>query len=285
MTTQANYLLNSLFERSKVLHSNINGCRLVWREWGYQNVGRQPIVLLHGGSGAWNHWVRNIPVLEKGFHILALDLPGCGDSSDPPKPYDAESLATIVSSSIDEVLESYSSFDLIAFSFGGFLSGLIAHLQKRRINRLTLIGSPILGLTGIGPANELVEVPKEISETEAVPLYLHNLRKLMVFKPESADDLALEIHVENMAKARLRSRGIARTSILAESLKNLPCPLHCIFGEKDTTLHPDLAGVKKYVEDIHPGASFYIIEDAGHWVQFEAYEKVNSILQEILNED
>ena len=99
-------------------------------------------------------------------------------------------------------------------------------------------------MTGIGPANELVEVPKEISETEAVPLYLHNLRKLMVFKPEAADELALEIHVENMAKARLRSRGIARTSILAESLKNLPCSLHCIFGEKDTTLHPDLAGVK-----------------------------------------
>ena len=107
----------------------------------------------------------------------------------------------------------------------------------------------------------------------------------MVFKPEAADELALEIHVENMAKARLRSRGIARTSILAESLKNLPCSLHCIFGEKDTTLHPDFAGIKKYVEDIHPGASFYIIEDAGHWVQFEAYKKVNSILQEILNED
>ena len=174
MNTQANYLLNSLFERSKVLHSNINGCRLIWREWGYQNVGRQSIVLLHGGSGAWNHWVRNIPFLEKDFHILALDLPGCGDSSDPPKPYDAESLAAIVSSSIDEVLKNYSSFGLIAFSFGGFLSGLIAHLQKQRINRLTLIGSPILGLTGIGPANDLIEVPKGISKTEAVPLYLHN---------------------------------------------------------------------------------------------------------------
>ena len=178
------------------------------------------------------------------------------DSSDPPKPYDAESLAAIVSTVSTKFLKIIlpSASGVLV---GGFLSGLIAHLQKQRINRLTLIGSPILGLTGIGPANDLIEVPKGISKTEAVPLYLHNLRKLMVFKPEAADELALEIHVENMAKARLRSRGIARTSILAESLKNLPCSLQCILGEKDTTLHPDLAGVNKYVEDIHPGASFY----------------------------
>lgn len=107
----------------------------------------------------------------------------------------------------------------------------------------------------------------------------------MVYKPESADELALTIHIENMAKARLRSRGIARTSILAESLKNLPCSLHCLFGEKDTTLYPGLDGIEKYVRDIHPSASFDIVENAGHWVQFEASEKVNTILSQILNKN
>ena len=116
-------------------------------------------------------------------------------------------------------------------------------------------------------------------------MYLHNLRQLMVHKPESADELALTIHIENMAKARLRSRGIARTLVLADSLKDLPCSLHCLFGEQDTTLHPDLNGIEKYVRDIHPGASFEIVEDAGHWVQFEASERVNAILSRILTEN
>jgi len=285
MNIQAHSLLNNLDNRSSLQRSNVDGCYLTWRAWGSQNIDKRPVVLLHGGFGAWNHWIRNIPVLEKDFNVLAVDLPGCGDSSDPPKPYTAKSLADIVSSSLDEVLGRDAPFDLIAFSFGGFLSGLIAHSQKRRINSVTLIGSPILGLTGDGPANDLIEVPKELSELEKKPMYLHNLRQLMVHKPESADELALTIHIENMAKARLRSRGIARTLVLADSLKNLPCSLHCLFGEQDTTLHPDLDGIEKYVRDIHPGASFDIVEDAGHWVQFEAPERVNAILSRILTEN
>ena len=206
MNIQARSLLNNLNKRSNLQHSNVNGCCLTWRTWGEKNIDRRPVVLLHGGSGAWNHWVRNISALEKDFNVFAVDLPGCGDSSDAPKPYTAESLATIISSSLDDVLGEHVSFDLIAFSFGGFLSGLIAHLQKQRINSVTLIGSPILGLTGDGPANDLIEVPKELSEVEKKPMYLQNLRRLMVYKPESADELALTIHIENMAKARLRSR-------------------------------------------------------------------------------
>ena len=166
MNIQAHSLLNNLDDRSSLQRSNVDGCCLTWRAWGSQNIDRRPVVLLHGGFGAWNHWIRNIPVLEKDFNVLAVDLPGCGDSSDPPKPYTAKSLADIVSCSLDEVLGQDAPFDLIAFSFGGFLSGLIAHSQKRRINSVTLIGSPILGLTGNGPANDLIEVPKELSELE-----------------------------------------------------------------------------------------------------------------------
>ena len=51
------------------------------------------------------------------------------------------------------------------------------------------------------------------------------------------------------------------------------------------TLYPDLDGIEKYVRDIHPGASFDIVEDAGHWVQFEAPDRVNEILSRILTEN
>jgi pimeloyl-ACP methyl ester carboxylesterase len=214
--------------------------------------------------------------------MLVVDLPGCGDSADPPKPYDAASLVAILSNGVDLILPENSRFILISFSFGGVLSGLLAHSQARRINSLTLVGSPILGLTGTGPANELVEVPRDLSIDEAAPFYRHNLQKLMIYNPESVDDLALTIHTTNMAKARLRSRGIARTSVLADSLRNLPCPLNCIFGDKDTTLDPHLSGIRNYVDEIHPGVHFYVIPDAGHWVQFEAWQQVNKLLMEVL---
>lgn len=255
---------------------------MAWRVWNDENDARPPVVLLHGGFGSWNHWVRTIPVLEADFRVIAADLPGCGDSAAPPRPYDAESLAAIVSAGLDVVAPGEQPFDLVSFSFGGVISGLIAHAQARRIRSLTLIGSPVLGLTGTGPANDLVAVRPELPRAEAAPLHRGNLQKLMVHDPEAADTLAVTVQLDNMAKARLRSRGIARSMVLADSLRDLPCRLNCIFGDRDVTLDPDLAGIRAYIEEILPGSPFHVVPGAGHWVQYEAADTVNGYLLDLL---
>lgn len=278
----AKAILGSLLARCREIQTPCGDGRMMWRAWNGDRPALPTIVLLHGGSGAWNHWVRNIASLEPGFRVIAADLPGCGDSADPPHPYDAESLAAILSNGLDLVVPDEAPFHLVAFSFGGILSGLIAQAQARRIRGLTLVGAPILGLTGTGPANDLVEVPRDLPAKAAAPLYRRNLRKLMVHDPAAVDALAMTLHMANMAKARLRSRGIARTSVLADSLRDPPCQLNCIFGEHDVTLHPDLGGVRDYVESIHPGGDFRTISGAGHWVQFEASEAFNAMLADIV---
>jgi 2-hydroxy-6-oxonona-2,4-dienedioate hydrolase len=278
-------ILDDLLTRCREIRSPCGDGALVWRVWGDDEPNRPTVVLLHGGFGAWNHWVRNIAVLETHFRVVAVDLPGCGDSDDPPRPYDGESLATLLSDGLGLAVPDDAPFDLVSFSFGGIVSGLIAHAQARRIRSLTLVGSPVLGLTSTGPANDLVNVPRDLPADEAAPLYRGNLQKLMMHDPVAVDDLAMTLHMANMAKSRLRSRGIARTSILADSLRGLPCHLNCIFGDGDVTLHPDLAGIRDYVESIHPGASFRVIPNAGHWVQFEAHEVFNATLLDVLSRD
>ncbi|MBG03409.1 MAG: hypothetical protein CMM59_04965 [Rhodospirillaceae bacterium] len=276
-------LLDALLARSEEIRTPCGDGEMVWRVWGRDNSERPPVVLLHGGFGAWNHWVRNIPVWEKDYRLVAADLPGCGDSASLPRPYDAEDLAKVVSAGIDVAVPDQQPFDLVTFSFGGVISGLIAHKQAQRIRSLTLIGSPVLGLTGTGPANDLVVVRPDLPVDEAAPLHRSNLQKLMVCNPEAADDLALTIQLENMSKARLRSRGIARSMVLADSLRDLPCQLNCIFGDADVTLDPDLASVRAYVEDIHPNVAFHVLPDVGHWAQYEASAAVNALLPELID--
>jgi 2-hydroxy-6-oxonona-2,4-dienedioate hydrolase len=275
-------ILGSLLARCREIRTPCGDGDMTWRLWNEGRTDLPVLVLLHGGSGAWNHWVRNIPSLEGDFRVIAADLPGCGDSAEAPRPYDAASLAAILSMGLDAVLEDEEPFDLVSFSFGGILSGLIAHGQARRIRSLTIVGSPILGLTSTGPANDLVEVPRNLSPEEAAPLYRRNLQNLMVHDPDAIDELAMTLHLANMAKARLRSRGIARTKVLAESLRGLPCRLNCVFGGSDPTLYPDLEGVRDYVLSIHEGTDFRVIQGAGHWVQFEASEAFNRILPELI---
>lgn len=280
--TDPNAILDALLARCDEIRTPCGDGSLMWRVWGGDGPARRQVVLLHGGFGAWNHWVRTIPVLEPHFRVIAADLPGCGDSGDPPRPYDAPGLASLLSDGLTHAVPGGAPFDLVSFSFGGVLSGLIAQAQARRIRSLTIVGSPILGLTSTGPANALAPVPSGLTPDEAAPLYRGNLEKLMVRDPRAVDDLAMTLHMANMAKARLRSRGIARTSVLAESLRDLPCRLNCVFGEYDVTLYPDLAGVRAFVEEIHPGADFRVIRNAGHWVQFEAAAPFNATLLNLL---
>lgn len=271
-------VLDSLLARSREIRTPCGDGDMVWRVWGTEDDGRARVVLLHGGSGAWNHWVRNIPVLEERFQVIAADLPGCGDSGDPAEPYDADSLAAIVSDGLDIVVPDGGAYDLVSFSFGGVISGLVAQRQGTRMRSLTIVGTPILGLIKTGKANDLVAIPADLSPEEAAPLYRGNLEKLMVHDPAAIDDLAMSLHMENMAKVRLRSRGIARRHPVAPDLAGAQYDLNFIFGECDPTLAPDLAGVRAHVSEQHPDAGFHVVPGAGHWVQFEAPEAFNTIL-------
>src|SRR5215831_4771929 len=81
-------------------HTRAAGGSMVWRAWG---EGR-PLLLLHGASGSWTHWIRNILPLAEHFRVLAPDLPGFGDSDALPEPHTAERLADGVVSGLDEIL-------------------------------------------------------------------------------------------------------------------------------------------------------------------------------------
>jgi len=48
---------------------------IVWRCWGEGT----PLVLLHGGTGSWLHWIRNVEALSCDMMVVVPDLPGSGE--------------------------------------------------------------------------------------------------------------------------------------------------------------------------------------------------------------
>lgn len=115
---------------------------VAWHVWG----NGPALVLLHGGSGSWNHWIHTIPAFANGCRVLAADTPGIGDSPTPSEPHTIEGVAEIVSEGIDELVPDETRFDLVGFSFGGLVGGQVALLQPHRVRSLTIVGSPPFGL-------------------------------------------------------------------------------------------------------------------------------------------
>src|SRR5947208_8099049 len=81
---------------------------MVWRVWG---EGR-PLVLLHGASGSWTHWIRNVLPLAEQFRVLAADMPGFGDSDLPPGLHTAEGLADVVASGLEVLVPAPGPLDV-----------------------------------------------------------------------------------------------------------------------------------------------------------------------------
>lgn len=238
---------------------------MVWRYWA--NDG-PPVVLLHGGSGSWNHWVRNIAALvAAGRQVWVPDLPGFGESARPPDGGDADAVPAPLEAALRTLLGDVA-VDLVGFSFGGMVGGLLAAQQPARVRRLILVGAPALG----------IEPERRISlrawshlppgaEYDAVQR--SNLATMMLAGPDSVDDLALALHTTNLPRDRMRLRRISRTDILKRTLPDIVCPIYGIWGERDVLYHgvahelaPTLARAPEY-------RWLRSIPDAGHWVQYE----------------
>jgi 2-hydroxy-6-oxonona-2,4-dienedioate hydrolase len=247
---------------------------MVWRVWG----AGPPLVLLHGGYGSWTHWIRNVLVLARRFTVIAPDLPGLGESATPPEPHTAEDLAAIVVKGLEIVLPNDAAPHIAGFSFGGVLGGHVAAQLGDRLRALTIVGSNGLGL--VRQPTALQRVPAGVSAEDALAVHRHNLGALMIADPAKIDELAAYIQSENAPRGRVRSRRFSRADTLARALPLVKARLDGIWGARDATAYPYLDERAHVLRSFQPGARFEVIAGAGHWVQYEAAARFNSILAE-----
>ena len=100
---------------------------MVWHIWG----NGPALVLFHGGTGSWLHWVRNVEALARDFTVLAADLPGSGDSGTLEPPITVDGMAARLHAGIVELLGQDPRFSLAGFSFGGLIGSHVAGAHGR----------------------------------------------------------------------------------------------------------------------------------------------------------
>ena len=96
--------LSPLAAAARVAETPCGSGSMVWRVWGEG----APLVLLHGGSGSWRHWARNIGPLGAGRMVITPDLPGLGDSAMPEGVSTPEGVAEILARGLDRILPAGS---------------------------------------------------------------------------------------------------------------------------------------------------------------------------------
>ena len=265
-------LLDGLSETAEVLFTVHEGRKIAWRRWG----NGPAVVLLHGASGSWRHWVRNIAFFSGERTVLTPDLPGFGDSDEPDYPASMDLMGEGLASGLDRILPHGERYDLVAFSYGGSMASQLLLRHKDRQRSVTLPAAAGLAETRVPPMLSVRgKTGRDLLEAHRV-----NLANIMIAKPECIDALALRIQHENTVNARLKVRNLQRGPGLKETLDGFKGNVAAIWGEGDTFLYPGaLEERKSTLLALQPNATIQTIPQTGHWLAYEAAEIFNEYLR------
>ena len=263
------------FSEQKIILSKEN-TKISFRIWGQSG----PIlVLLHGGYGSWMHFLKNVEELSKNFQVIVPDMPGFGESESLPKVPNLDEYAQTLVDALSS-LTNGSNYNIIGFSFGSAIGSHMIKFAGDSVNRLTLVG---YNRTGNMPFKR----PKMLSwraaktEEELNTAQRHNLSVMMIHKQEKIDDMAINLQTLNTKGAKVRSLEIVASHDLPNRILNISQPIDIIWGEFDVTLINGIDDAQNRMKELIPDVKFHIIQNSGHWIQFEEYEKFNSTIEKI----
>lgn len=267
-------------EMARMERTSCGGGNVVWRIFGEG----PPLVLLHGGSGSWNHWLRNIPALASHYRLLVPDLPGHGESATAPGEATGPNVAAPLADGLRELLPSDETYSIAGFSFGGIIGGCIAAREKARVANLVVCGSNGLGLrrAELGGFRHWrgIDDPTALADAHRT-----NLGIVMLADPANIDDLAVHLQARNLPLARMKSRLIAVTDILRDMLPLVTARLNGIWGDRDAYAAPYMDERIELFRSIQPDCDIRVIPGAGHWVMYEQAGAFNATLLELLAAD
>jgi pimeloyl-ACP methyl ester carboxylesterase len=257
-----------------VEYSGVNGLTLAADEWnrGADAAADRPtILMLHGGGQNRFSWKNTGQVLaDEGFHVVALDSRGHGDSDRAPDAdYDVETLTADVMHVLDAIDRPVN---LIGASMGGLTGILVAdQAGPDRVTRLVLVdvvprfeknGSARIrefmfsGLHGFGSLEEAAD---------AVAAYLpHRTR------PRSPEGLKKNLrlrdgrwywHWDPAFMTKPGDDPQRRTEKFEHAAADLTIPVLLIRGKLSDVVSPE--GVRHFLDTV-PNAEFVELSEAGH---------------------
>jgi 2-hydroxy-6-oxonona-2,4-dienedioate hydrolase len=247
------------------------------------------LLMLHGTTGHAEAYVRNLAAHAEHFNVYAIDFIGHGYSSKPEHPLE-------ISHYVDQVLEvidavGYRSASVSGESLGGWVAARIAQLHPAKVDRLVLntmggtMANPVvmeriytLSMEAAkDPTWERVKARLEwlMADPRMVTDDLIRTRQMIFEQPQWP--MACEM---NMA---LQDLDIRRRNMLSDDdLRAIDAPSLVIWTTKDPS-GPVAEGER--ISQLLPNGSLAVIDQAGHWPQYEQPETFNKLSLDFLLED
>ena len=254
----------------------------------------EPVVLLHGLSGHAESWARNVVPLAERFRVLAVDMIGHGLTEKPERPY---LLPTYVEH-LQAVLHAAGADEahLVGQSLGGWVAAWLALEQPAAVRTLTLVTTAGLkvNLATEGMQQLQAQVRSVTQKALGAPSRESVRARLewLMHRPETVTDELVELRYRIFLREDSRrtmgqmvdevtSDANLAYALTEDRLRSLETPTLVLWSRHNPTtswMEGEAAAA------VIPKGRFELLEDCGHWPQFEDPERFNAIALAFLSE-
>lgn len=125
----------------KLNYAQIDGLTICYGEKGKRHKDKPSMILIHGFTACKFMWAPIVKNFSHDYHVIAVDLPGHGDSDTPSEDEDLSHTETVqkMRKLLRKLEFDTTPFHLIGMSMGGALAGLYAAEYPEQIHSLSLI--------------------------------------------------------------------------------------------------------------------------------------------------
>lgn len=246
----------------------------------YKEEGQgETLLLIHGFCGSSEYWNKVIPKLSEKFRVIAIDLPGHGESKGHDSVKEIDQYALVIKNFLEEL--NIDKVTMFGHSLGGYITLAFAESYSQYLKGFSLIHS-----TSFPDSKEA----KEGRTTSAEKIDNAGLDKFIdglvpkLFAPDNVETQKQSIeNVKNIGYgttplgAKNALHAMKERTDRTKALVNTELPILLIAGEND-----QLIPVDKTFTASGENIKQVVIKGVGHMSMYEAPEELsNAILSYI----
>lgn len=234
-----------------------------------------PLVLIHGSGEDKDNWTMVSNYLTDRFRVIALDLPGFGDSDKPAEGcYTAQDQAENVKTFVHAL--GLTSFHLGGHSLGGKIAAIYAAKNPSEVKSLWLLAPA--GVYSARPS----EMQTLLSQGVRIPIFgrtLEEYDRLLHFVMNNPPQIPRPVKKALIERAaadyelhnRIYQEIYKEAFPLEEIARDLTMPTRIVWGDQDRILNPSGA---KILDTLLPDSSVLLLKGIGHAPMIETPELV-----------
>ncbi|CAA9470393.1 MAG: alpha/beta hydrolase fold [uncultured Solirubrobacteraceae bacterium] len=253
-----------------------------------------PLIFIHGLSGCWQNWLEQIPHFARDHRVIAVDLPGFGQSEMPAEEISVSGYADAIDALMTEI--GIDAARIVGNSMGGFIGAELAIQHSARVERLVLVAAAGLSIesirterkTGLRHRAENVvffSLGHIASRSHQVALRARLRAALLLIVAAHPSKLPGPLAAQQVLGSGKPGFSDALEAMcrypLRDRLEKISCPTLILWGDKDRLVPVKDAAI---FEKLIPDSRKIVYKDTGHVSMMERPARFNEDVQAFLQE-